>query len=66
MYAYIILSDKDFLSTRDYTSCYDIISMSTVSLIPTLLSCNMSSQLHHTISVLALIPEITFSTISLS
>ena len=66
MYAYIILSDKDFLSTRDCTSCYDIISTSTVSLIPTLLSCNMSSQLHHTISVPALIPEITFPIISLS
>ena len=34
--------------TCDCTSCYDIISTSTVSLIPTSISCNMSSQLTHT------------------
>ena len=43
-----LLTSDDIEPTCDCTSCYDIISTSTVSLIPTSISCNMPSQLTHT------------------
>ena len=55
-----LLTSDDIQPTCDCTSCYGIISTSTVSLIPTSISCNMSSQLPHTTSVPV------FPTISLS
>ena len=41
-------TSDDIEPTCDCTSCYDIISTSTVSLIPNSISCNMTSQLTHT------------------
>ena len=43
-----LLTSDDIEPTCDCTSCYDVISTSTISLIPTSISCNMSSQLTHT------------------
>ena len=43
-----LFTSDDIEPTCDCTSCYDIISTSTVSLILTSISCNMSSQLTHT------------------
>ena len=43
-----LLTSDDMKSTCDCTRFYDIISTSTVSLIPTTILCNMSSQLPHT------------------
>ena len=43
-----LLTSDDIEPTCDCTRFYDIISTSTVSLIPTSVSCNMSSQLPHT------------------
>ena len=61
-----LFTSHDIKSTCDCTSCYDIISTSTVSLIPTSISFNMSSQLVYTTCVPVLSPGITFPTISLS
>ena len=55
--------------TCDCTSCYDIISTSAISLIPTTISCNMSSQLpdtYSTTSVPEFSPEVTSPRNSLS
>ena len=43
-----LLTSDDIESTCDCTRFYDIVSTSTVSLIPTSVSCNMSSQSPHT------------------
>ena len=61
-------TSDDIESTCDCTSCFDIISTSTVSLIPTLLSCNMSSQLPHktTPTITTTITSINYSMCSSS